>query len=97
MCRETVTSRPTNLLIVALDTFREVEVDHKADIGLVDAHAKGDCGNDDLRIITDEGFLIPSTVRIFESRVIRTDRISFRREIGCELIHLFARKTVNNA
>ena len=31
--------------------FWQVEVDHEAHVGLIDAHAEGDDGDDDLHII----------------------------------------------
>ncbi len=73
---QTVAPGASDLLIIAFDAFGQVEVNDEAHIGLVDAHAKRDGGNDDLCIIADEGFLIPAPFRIIQSRMIWADSVT---------------------
>ena len=74
--RQAIPPGAPDLLVVALDAFRQVEVDHKADVGLVDPHAKGDRRYHDLGIVANKGFLVPPPLRIFEPGMVGTDRIS---------------------
>ena len=62
MCGQAVAPRAADLLIIALDAFRQIEMNDEAHVRFIDAHTKGDGRHDDLRIITNEGFLIPSAV-----------------------------------
>jgi hypothetical protein len=39
--RQTVAARTAGFLIIAFDVFRQIVVNDKADVRLVDAHAKG--------------------------------------------------------
>src|SRR5512147_1342275 len=73
---QAVTPGTTDLLIIIFDALGQVEVNDEAYVGLVDAHAKGDGRNDDLRIVADEGILISFSFRIFESCVIWAGRVS---------------------
>ena len=50
-----VPPRPPALLVVVLHGLAEGVVDHKADVGLVYAHAKGHSGYDDLMGLRREG------------------------------------------
>lgn len=48
--QKTIPARAPRLLVQPLDALGGVEVHHPADIGLVNAHAKGDGGADDRRV-----------------------------------------------
>ena len=50
----------TGFLVVALDRLRRTVVDHIADVGLVDAHAKSDRGADHLNLVDHPSFLDPA-------------------------------------
>src|SRR3989442_1217286 len=52
-------TRAPDLLVVALDGARHVAVDDIADVGLVDAHAEGHRGDDDVDVVALEGLLRP--------------------------------------
>jgi len=45
-----ITAGATNLLVVAFERAGEAGVNDGADVGLVDAHAKGDGGDDDFEL-----------------------------------------------
>ena len=52
-----VAARPARLLVVGLEAAGQVVVDHEADVGLVDPHAEGGGGHDDLRPALHERLL----------------------------------------
>ncbi len=58
MGRQTVPAGPADLLVVGFDALRQIVMDDKADVGLVDPHAEGDCRHDDLDIVADEELLV---------------------------------------
>ena len=45
--RQAVASRPTRFLVVTLDVLGQIMVDDESHVGLVDAHAEGNGGDDD--------------------------------------------------
>ena len=73
-------------LVVALDIFREVVVNDPAHIGFVDAHAEGDGGTNDARLVANEEFLILRPLVVCEARVIRHGGESTLREALRETI-----------
>ena len=74
---QTVPSGASDLLVVAFDILGQVKVDDEAHVGFVDAHAKGDGGDNDLHVVADEGFLIAVALGILQTRMIRADREAF--------------------
>ena len=52
--RQAVAAGATGLLVVALDRFGQVDVGDEAHVGLVDAHAEGDRGDDDHAVFAQE-------------------------------------------
>ena len=52
--RLAVASGAADLLVVGLDGAGKRDVDDGADVGLVDAHAEGDGGDDDLELAGEE-------------------------------------------
>src|SRR5699024_5029301 len=59
---QAIPSGASNLLIVPLDAFGEIEVNHKTNVGLVDAHPERNRSHDDLGVVAGKGFLIPATL-----------------------------------
>ena len=84
-------------LVVALERFRQVVVHDPAHIGLVDAHAKGDGGDDHLRVIANERFLVVATRRCIETGVIRQCADAIALQSLGELIDALAREAVDDA
>ena len=68
--RIAIAARAPGLLVIAFQCARQVVVDHPANIGLVDAHAKCDGGDDDASVVTNKSFLIASALFPAEPRVI---------------------------
>ena len=58
ICRLTVTSGPACLLIISLHTLRQIEVSHEAHVGFIYTHAKGDGGDHDQPLFTQEALLM---------------------------------------
>ena len=67
---QAVASGAAGLLVVALDVFGQVVVDHPADVGLVDAHAEGDRGADDLHLVAQEKLLVFGAFLVAEPGVV---------------------------
>ena len=82
-----------DLLVIAFDALGQVVMQHKAHVGLVDAHAKGDGGHDDLHIIADEQLLIVFALFIGQPGVIGAHRKPFALQQAGQVIHLFARES----
>ena len=68
---QAVAAGAAGFLIVALDVLRQVVVDDEADVRFVDAHAEGDGGADDSRLVAQEGVLV---FRALRRRRARRDR-----------------------
>ncbi len=66
-----VAARAAGLLVVPLDRLRQVEVGDEADVGLVDAHAEGDGGDDDQAVLAQEPGLVGGAGPRVEPRVVR--------------------------
>ena len=56
--RLAVASGASGFLIIGLDAFRQIEMGDETHIGLVDAHAERDGGNDHHTVLVDEAILI---------------------------------------
>ena len=55
--RRPVPASPTRLLIVRLECARQLHVNDRTDVGLVDAHPEGIGGRDDAAVVVHEGRL----------------------------------------
>ena len=84
-------------LVVALERFRQVVVHDPAHIGLVDAHAKGDGGDDHLRVVANERFLVVATRVGIETGVIRQCPDAIALQLRGELIDALAREAIDDA
>ena len=84
-------------LVVALERFWQVVVHDPSHIGLVDAHAKGDGGDDHLRVIANERFLIVATRYCIETGVVRQCPDAIALQLRGKLIHALAREAVDDA
>ena len=45
---QSVTASAAYFLLIVFEGFRQVEMDHRADVGLVDSHAESDRGDDNV-------------------------------------------------
>ena len=63
MAGRAVAAGAADFLVVALDVFGQVVVNHPAHVALVDAHAEGDGGHDHLQVVLQKGFLRLAALR----------------------------------
>ena len=96
VARQTVAPRPARLLVVALDALGHVVVDDEANVGLVDAHAERDGGNDDRGLIPDEPLLVQASDRRIESGMIRQGAEALCSQILDQLFRVLAREAVDD-
>ena len=92
-----VASGTTGFLIVAFQTLRDVVVDDKAHIGLVDTHAKRDGSHNHIDILLQEIVLRLTARTRIESGMIGSRLDVIGTEHGGQFLHLLARETVDNA
>ena len=93
----TVPPRPSGLLVIGFDVFREIVVQDKPDIRFIDSHAKGNGRTAHLYFIPDKRFLVLPADMIRETSMIRERGISLCLQIRGELFGMFPGKTVDDA
>src|SRR5262249_53738188 len=92
-----VASGAPDLLVVALDRARHVAVDDVADVGLVDAHAEGHGGHDDVAVVAAEGILGAGARPGLHAGVIgQRPHAVVAQELGHRL-HRLARQAIDDA
>ena len=72
-------------------------MDDVADVGFVDAHAEGDGGADDFRLVAEEGVLVFRAFRGLEAGVIGDGGKSLGAEGGGEGLGVFPRLAIDDA
>ena len=92
----TITTGTTGLLIVALERLRNIVVDYKTHIGLVDAHTEGDSCHNNIGTLLEEGILIVGTGLCIHTCVVRQrlDAVC-NKQLG-KLLNLLAAQAVDN-
>ena len=92
-----VAAGAAGLLIVALQALGDVVVDDKTHIGLVNAHAKSDSGNNHIHLLHQELVLILGTHFVVQPRMIRQclDAVELQ-QLG-QVLHLLAGEAIDNA
>ena len=86
-----------SLLIVAFEAFRYVVVNDETHIGLVDAHAESDGGNDDIHFFHQEFVLVLGTHFVVQSRMVGKGFDSVELQQLGQLLHAFAGEAVDDA
>ena len=84
-------------LIVGLDTFRQVQMRHEAHVGLVDAHAERDRGDDHDTVLIDEAILIAGANAGVKARVIGQRLHAGLGQCGGGVFDLGARQAIDDA
>ena len=90
-----IATRAANLLVVAFKRSRQPGVDDRANIGLVDAHAKGDGGHHNFKFARLECCLYALTSFVVEAGVISRGGHQ-PRQVSCELFRLLAGGGIDN-
>ena len=84
-------------LVITLERFWQVVVHDPSHIGLVDTHAKGDGGDDYLRVIANERFLVVATRLCIETGVVRQRADAIVLQLRGKLIDALAREAIDDA
>src|SRR5690242_10204584 len=95
--RHAVAAGAARLLVVALDVLGQVVVQDEPDVGLVDAHAKRDGGDDDLDPVLDEEVLPLGAFGRIEAGVVGTRGDSLPGQGLREILGALASHAVDNA
>ncbi len=72
-------------------------MDDETHVGLVDPHAEGDRGHDDIRLLHQEGVLVPGTGGGIHPRMIRQRLDAVGHEQFGQLLDLFAAQAIDDA
>ena len=91
-----VTTCTACLLIVSFQTLRDVIVDHKTNVRLVDTHTERDRRYDHLTLLHQECVLVRTTRRSIHTGVIRTSRDTIHFQYLCQVLHLLTRQTIDD-
>ena len=92
-----VPAGPACLLVIALQIFGHVVVDHKAHVGLVNAHAKGVGGHHHRGPVVEEILLVALALPILQARVVPGRRKAPFLQGLAHLFHGFPSGAVHNA
>ena len=88
---------PACFLIIGLQAFRHIVVDHEADIGLVDAHAEGVGGHHDLHPVKLEVILTLGPFLVAEPCVVAGGVVAVKRQVAAHPLHPGTGGAVDNA
>ena len=88
MGRQTVPAGPPYFLVVVVNAFRQIIMDDKTDVGLVNPHAESDGRHDDPDIIPAEEILIFCPLCVRKPGVVGPHGITFPVEKGMQVICL---------
>ena len=92
-----VTAGTARLLIIAFDALGNVVVDDKANVRLVNAHAKSDGGHDDVNLFREEQVLVLGPGLCVQAGMIRTRLDAVDGEHLGQFLHLAAAEAVDDA
>ena len=97
MSAATVTPGTPCLLIIALQTFGNIVVDHIPNIWLVNTHTKRNRRHDHIHFLIEERILIGSTCGCIHTRMVRRHLNTISSQQLGQLLNLFAAQTIDNA
>ena len=80
-----------------LQGLGHTRVDHIANVGLVNPHAKGDRGDDHVDLLPDEGILVPIALLRAQPGVIRQGAVALPVQLRAQLLDLPAADGVDNS
>ena len=92
-----VAPRPARLLVVAFQVLGHVVVDHKADVGFVDAHAEGVGGHHDPGLVVNKALLAPAALAVLHSGVIPGGGDALGQQGGGNRVHRLPGGAVDDA
>src|SRR5579871_6212264 len=93
----TIASGATNLLVIGVDRIADIAMKDEAHVRLVDTHAKGDGGHDDLDAILHKRYLDTIAIACRQTGVIKGAGYASLRQ-GCrDLLGMLPRGRVDDA
>src|SRR5260221_667093 len=95
--RQPVAAGAAGLLVIGLEALRRVEMGDEADIGLVDAHAEGDGGDDDDSFLLEEAVLVALPHRGVEPGMIGQREPALHRQPVGDLLDLAPGLAIDDA
>ena len=94
---QAVAAAAAGFLVVALDGFGRVIVNHEAHVGLVDAHAEGDGGHNHVALLVQERVLVVDAHLLVEAGVVGAGaHVVHAQQLG-NFLHLLAAQAINDA
>ena len=97
MAFASVASCAPRLLVIALQRLGHVVVHHKADVRLVNAHAKGDGRHNDVHVLHEELVLDLASLVAVHPGVVGQSLDAVHAQRFRDLLHTLAAQTVHNA
>ncbi len=94
---ESITSGASGLLIVALDILRQIVVNHKAHIGLVDPHTEGDRRHHHIDLIAHELLMHLFTGRCRQPGMVGGGVVPGQAQLLRQLLHSLATERIDDA
>ena len=92
-----VAARPAGFLIITLDALGDVVMDDEPDVGLVDAHAEGDGGDDHLDVLHQEAVLVLRAGFRVQAGVVGEGLDAVDGQQLGQFLHLLAAQAVDDA
>ncbi len=97
MALSAIPSGPARFLIVGLEGLGHVVVDDKTHVGFVDAHAKGNGGDNDIDILHQELVLSARTLCRIHARMVRRRLYSIDLQGVGDFFHLLSAQAIDDA
>ena len=95
--RRAVAAGPARFLVIAFDVLGHLVVDDVADVALVDAHAEGVGGDDDLEPVVGEGVLHGPAHVVAQAGMVAAGPDAPPRQFFIDAVHFLARRRIDDA
>ena len=95
--RLAVAAGAAGFLVIGLDALRQIEMRDEAHVGLVDAHAERDGGDDHDAVLVDEAILVAGALTGIEARMIGQRRDAGLGQRSRGILDLGARQAIDDA
>ena len=92
-----VAAGAAGFLVIGLDALRQIEMRDEAHVGLVDAHAERDGGDDHDAVLVDEAILVAGALPAIEARMIGQCRDAGLGQRSRGILDLGARQAIDDA
>ena len=93
---QAVAARTPRFLVVAFERLGRVIVNHKPNVGLVNAHSEGNCGADYVHFFVQKSVLVAHARRRVQARVVGRGLDVVHVQELRHFFHRFAAQTIHN-